>query len=152
MENQVIYIATDWWIFGATIGAGILTAIVTVVAVYYTNKWTSERYEKDKVYQDKKNSLVIIKPTLRFCSLPQIINEIIHFNVRDRVLVLSSKDGFDFYDKRERFYSENHRIFCIKNESKNRIHSIKIDIVSKIFKEAEYSVTKNVILNNYRGI
>lgn len=28
MESQIINNVTDWWMFGATIGAGILTALV----------------------------------------------------------------------------------------------------------------------------
>lgn len=41
-------IATDWWTFGATIFAGILTALMTYIAVVYTNKKTVELYEKIK--------------------------------------------------------------------------------------------------------
>ena len=48
MENQVVKVATDWWVIGATVLASIITALVTVITVYFTNKWTSERYEKDK--------------------------------------------------------------------------------------------------------
>lgn len=47
-------IATDWWTFGATIFAGILTALMTYIAVVYTNKKTVELYEKDKEYQNKR--------------------------------------------------------------------------------------------------
>ena len=54
MESQIINNVTDWWMFGATIGAGILTALVTIITVFYTNKWTAERYEKDKIYQNQK--------------------------------------------------------------------------------------------------
>lgn len=133
MENQVVKVATDWWVIGATVLASIITALVTVITVYFTNKWTSERYEKDKIYQNKKNNLVIIKPVLKFCSFSQIIDELITYNIRERALIISSeKDGFDFYDDDDNLYSQNHRIFCIKNETKNHIHSIKIDVDSKI--------------------
>lgn len=54
MESQIINNVTDWWMFGATIGAGILTALITIITVFYTNKWTAERYEKDKIYQNQK--------------------------------------------------------------------------------------------------
>ena len=89
MESQIINNVTDWWMFGATIGAGILTALVTIITVFYTNKWTAERYEKDKIYQNQKNNLVIIKPILRFCSFSNIIDEVITYNMRERILVLS---------------------------------------------------------------
>ena len=36
----------DWIMFAATLGAGVLTAIATVLAVWFTNKKTSENYEK----------------------------------------------------------------------------------------------------------
>lgn len=48
------------------------------------------------------------------------------------MVISSEKDGFDFYDDDDKLYSQNHRIFCIKNETKNNIHSIKIDVKSKI--------------------
>mgnify|MGYP001623926674 FL=1 len=115
MESQIINNVTDWWMFGATIGAGILTALVTIITVFYTNKWTAERYEKDKIYQNQKNNLVIIKPILRFCSFSNIIDEVITYNMRERILVLSSeKDGFDFYDDDDKLYSFNHRFFVLK--------------------------------------
>ena len=38
MENQVVKIATDWWIIGTTVLASIITALVTVITVYFTNK------------------------------------------------------------------------------------------------------------------
>ena len=50
MVNQTIFI-TDWWIFGATIFSGLLTATATLVAVIYTHKKTIETYEKDRERQ-----------------------------------------------------------------------------------------------------
>jgi len=122
-------ILTDWWSFGSTIFAGVLTAIATYVAVWYTNKKTVELYEKDKEYQNKKNNMVIIKPTIKFCSFFGIIEELILFNIRDRVLLISSeKEGFDFFDDNEKRNLLNNRLFSIKNESKNNLHSLSIDI------------------------
>lgn len=144
MESQIINNVTDWWMFGATIGAGILTALVTIITVFYTNKWTAERYEKDKIYQNQKNNLVIIKPILRFCSFSNIIDEVITYNMRERILVLSSeKDGFDFYDDDDKLYSLNHRFFCIKNEARHQIHSVKIDINSRITTESNATIDVN---------
>ena len=118
MESQIINNVTDWWMFGATIGAGILTALVTIITVFYTNKWTAERYEKDKIYQNQKNNLVIIKPILRFCSFSNIIDEVITYNMRERILVLSSeKDGFDFYDDFNKLSNQKCRILQIENNS-----------------------------------
>ena len=37
---------SDWVMFAATLGAGVLTALATVLAVYFTNRRTSENYEK----------------------------------------------------------------------------------------------------------
>ena len=133
MNTQDIAITTemltDWWSFGATIFVGILTAIATYGAVWYTNKKTIELYEKDKKYQNKQNNMVIIKPTIKFCSFFGIIEELILFNIRDRVLLISSeKEGFDFFDNSEKRNLLNNRLFSIKNESKNNIHSINIDI------------------------
>lgn len=38
--NEIVYVATDWWGFGATLATGILTAIATMAAVIYTNSRT----------------------------------------------------------------------------------------------------------------
>ncbi|MBE7708200.1 MAG: hypothetical protein E7Z88_05795 [Cyanobacteria bacterium SIG27] len=136
MVNQTIFI-TDWWIFGATIFSGLLTATATLVAVIYTHKKTIETYEKDKDYQYKKDKLVIIKPYLKFCSFGNVIDELITYNNRERVLVLSSpKDGFDFYDDSEKLYTENHRLFCVKNESRNNLHALNVNIKTKLTTES----------------
>lgn len=129
-ETEIIMEAiTDWWMFGATIFAGVLTAIVTFIAVWYTNKKTVELYEKDKEYQNRRNNMVIIKPTIKMGSFFGIIEELILFNIRDRVLLVSSdKDGFDFFDDNEKRNIQNNRLFSIKNESKKDIHSVKLDI------------------------
>lgn len=120
---------TDWWMFGSTIFAGILTAIMTYIAVRYTNKKTVELYERDKDYQNKRDNLVIIKPIIKMGNFFGIIEELILFNIRDRVLLISSdKDGFDFFDNNEKRNTQNNRMFSIKNESKKDIHSVKIDI------------------------
>ncbi|MBR6730849.1 MAG: hypothetical protein IKL90_05885 [Alphaproteobacteria bacterium] len=77
-ETEIIMEATtDWWMFGATIFAGVLTAIVTFIAVWYTNKKTVELYEKDKEYQNRRNNMVIIKPTIKMGSFFGIIEELI---------------------------------------------------------------------------
>lgn len=82
-SELIIETVTDWWMFGATIGAGILTALVTFVAVWYTNKKTVELYERDKDYQNKRDSRVIIKPTIKFNCFFNVIEELILFNIRD---------------------------------------------------------------------
>lgn len=131
MNNQI----TDWWMFLAT----IMNSAATCLAVYFTNKWTSKRYEEDKEYRNERDSLVVIKPMLRFYSFPNIVDELIFYgNIRDRCLVLSSpKDGFDFYDEIDRFCNENHAIFRIKNESKKSIHSVEINVRSKLITDTD---------------
>lgn len=132
-ENEIIIeAAIDWWTFGATIFAGILTAIMTYIAVVYTNKKTVELYERDKEYQNKRDNMVIIKPTIKWNCFFSIIEELILFNIRDRVLLISSdKEGFDFFDDNTK-RDQNHRIFSIKNESKKDIHSVKIDVKTSL--------------------
>jgi hypothetical protein len=56
---------TDSWVISATICAGILSAVATVVAVVWTNKKTAERYEKEKELQGKTNAMVIVKPNIK---------------------------------------------------------------------------------------
>lgn len=38
--GEIVYVATDWWGVGATLLAGVLTAIATMAAVIYTNNRT----------------------------------------------------------------------------------------------------------------
>lgn len=47
------------------------------------------------------------------------------------------KDGFDFYDEIAKFCSENHAIFRIKNESKKSIHSVEINVISKLITDTD---------------
>lgn len=125
---------TSW----ATLASGAMTAISTILAVYFTNNWTSERYEKNKKEQLKKEKMVILKPYLQFTNFYGIIDELIVSNIKDRVLLLSSeKDGFEFYDNRKKRGEENHRLLRVKNQSQNNIKSIAIDIKSKVITESQ---------------
>lgn len=145
---------TDWWMFGATIFAGILTAIMTYIAVRYTNKKTIELYERDNNYQNKRDNLVIIKPTIKMGSFFGIIEELILFNIRDRVLLISSdKDGFDFFDNTEKRNIQNNRMFSIKNESKKDIHSITIDIKTVLKTSSDAKIEDHFfnVVNLLRG-
>ena len=142
-SELIIETVTDWWMFGATIGAGILTALVTFVAVWYTNKKTVELYERDKDYQNKRDSRVIIKPTIKFNCFFNVIEELILFNIRDRVLLVSSeKDGFDFFDDNSK-RDQNNRIFSIKNESKHDIYSVKVDVKTTLKTSSDAKIEDN---------
>lgn len=132
-----ININTDWWIFGATIGAGILAALATWFAVVYTNKKNSEIYERGRIVQEKANAMVILKPTIKFCTFGKIIEDLILYNIWDRVLVISSKtDGFDFYDIDNEFYFNTQQLFSLRNESLNTISLIMVTTSTKIITES----------------
>lgn len=56
--NEIVYVATDWWGFGATLVAGILTAIATMAAVIYTNSRTKKQLKAQEIKlkrSEKKN-------------------------------------------------------------------------------------------------
>lgn len=126
----------------ATIAGAIISAIATIIAVYFTNKWTSERYEKDKEYQFKKEKMVVIKPYLTFANFYQIIDELIVYNNKDRVLLLSSeRDGFEFFDNKDKRGFDNHRLLIVKNECSNSIKSVFIDVQCKITTESQAMVS-----------
>jgi len=114
-EAQIIYVATDWSIFWATLGAGILTAIATVLAVVLTNKKTAERYEQDKERQEKTNAMVVLKPMIKFTSFGAIIGSLIRNDIWERVLLISGEDGFSFFDDMEDPRYEWSKIFSLKN-------------------------------------
>jgi len=44
--DEIVYVATDWWGFAATLVAGILTAIATMSAVIYTNSRTKKQLKE----------------------------------------------------------------------------------------------------------
>lgn len=142
---HIINVTTDWWIFAATIGAGILSSLATWFAVVYTNKKTAEKYTIDKLNQEKANAMVIVKPTIRFGAFSTIMDELVVYNNRDRVLVLSSeKDGFGFYDDADSLYNFNHSIFSIHNGSSCNIHFVKITTNSKITTESNAIIEDTV--------
>ena len=47
--DEIVYVATDWWGFAATLVAGILTAIATMSAVIYTNSRTKKQLKEQEV-------------------------------------------------------------------------------------------------------
>ena len=80
----------------------------------------SEKKKDEPAAQNSDSSFCIVVVYCTF--IHGIIEELILYNIRDRVLLLSSeRDGFDFFDDSDRLWVENHRIFSIRNESKNNI-------------------------------
>lgn len=133
MNALVSNTITDWWIFGATIFAGIATALATMGAVIYTNKKTirqlkeqKEEYEKEKKEKHKLNNMVIIKPTLRLTSFMDMLEEMASSNNWERRLLFSGTDGFDFYDDTIKSQTQINRILKISNTSDISINSIKM--------------------------
>lgn len=121
----------------ATLVSGCISALGTLASVYFTNRWTSDRYKKDKESYNKKEKFVIIKPSLRNTCFYNIIDEIIMYNIRDRVLLLSTgNEGFAFYDDDSKRF-ENHRIISIKNDSCNSIKSVLISVSSAIITSSQ---------------
>ena len=145
VDTQIFQIATDWPMFWATLGAGVLAAFATVLAVLYTHRKTSsqyketmkvaaqrheevmkmteqrhkeelERFRKDKDEQIKANALVIIKPMIKYTTFHVIIENLIRNDIWDRVLLISGEDGFAFFDERETPRYECNKIFSLKNE------------------------------------
>lgn len=121
--------ATDWNMFFVTLGVGILATVATIVAVWYTNKKTRDLYEETRAEERKQNAMVVVKPTLRYASFGEIRDRLLVDGSEERAILLSSKEGFDFYDKSENF-GKRHCIFSIINESSNRIDAIKLSVNS----------------------
>ncbi len=47
--NEIVYVATDWWGFSATLLTGILTAIATMAAFIYGNSRTKRQLKEQEV-------------------------------------------------------------------------------------------------------
>jgi len=149
---EVVAVATDKWIFWATILAGFFTALATLGAVIYTNKKTAERYEKDKILQNKADKMIVIQPQLLFKTFGGILDMLIMNNLWHRVLLLSGDDGFDFFDNIDKRYEQKCPILMISNNSccQRDIRLIKISTETKMKTDSDeiipYSTTNFVKL------
>ena len=125
---------TDWNMFWVALGAGAISAIATIIAVWYTNKKTRKLYEETRTEERKQNAMAVVKPSLRNACFWEIKDKMILDGNEERMLLLSSKkDGFGFYDDEKRG-NERHCIILICNESINRIEHISISTSTTLTK------------------
>lgn len=118
--NEIVYVATDWWGFGATLVADVLTANATMAAVIYTNSKTKKqlkeqeiRFENEQKEEYKRSRFVVIKPTLMLTTFTGLLDKLIVYNDYNRVLLFSGEDGFDFFDDRQKQFSQTIvQVFC----------------------------------------
>jgi len=135
--KELVYIATDWWSVGATILAGVLTAITTMAAVIYTNYRTKEqlkqqeiKFENERKEQLKQSKYVVIKPTLMLTSFMGVLEQLIVRNDFNRMLLFSGDDGFDFFDDTSKRSSQQCRMLLIENKSDCDIRGISVNTKS----------------------
>ena len=133
LTNDMIHVATDWWGFGATLVAGILTAIATMAAVIYTNNQTKKqlkeqniKFENERKEEFKRNKYVVIKPTLLLTSFTGLLDRLIVQNDYNRALLFSGADGFDFFDDRQKQAIQTCRVLLIENKTDIDISEIVI--------------------------
>lgn len=119
--------------FGATVFAGVITALATFGAVVYSNKNSNtqlkeqeEKYmlERKRLFQQSK--YVVIKPTLSIMSMPRLLDKLIVQNIYDRVLLYSGEDGFEFIDDEQKKNNQVCRWLTIENKSDIDIKNIKV--------------------------
>ena len=120
--KEIIYVTTDWWGFGATLMASIITAVATMAAVIYTNSRTKKqlkeqemKFENEREEEFKRSKFVIIKPTLMVTTFIGLLDRLIVQNEYNRVLLFSGKDGFEFYDDKQKQSSQICRLLMIEN-------------------------------------
>ena len=131
--DEIVYVATDWWGFGATLIAGILTAIATMAAVIYTNSRTKKqlreqeiKFENERKEEFKRSKFVVIKPTLMLTTFAGLLDKLIVQNEYDRVLLFSGEDGFEFYDDKQKQCSQTCRLLTIENKTDIDISEVVI--------------------------
>ncbi len=131
--NEIVYVATDWWGFGATLAAGVLTAIATMAAVIYTNSKTKKqlkeqetRFESERKEEYKRSKFVVIKPTLMLTTFAGVLDKLIVYNDYNRALLFSGEDGFDFLDDRQKQCSQICRLIQIENRTDIDINEVAI--------------------------
>lgn len=133
MTNEIIQVATDWWVVGATLFAGILTAFATMAAVIYTNNRTKEqlkeqeaKFENERKEEFKHSKYVIIKPTLMLTTFTKLLERLIVQNDYNRILLFSGEDGFDFYDDPQKRSAQTCRMLLIENKTDIDISDVVI--------------------------
>lgn len=96
--DEIVYVATDWWGSGATLVAGILTAISTMAAVVYTNSRTKKqlkeqdiKFENERKEEYKRSKFVVIKPTLMLTTFTGLLDKLIVYNDYNRVLLFRER-------------------------------------------------------------
>lgn len=131
--KEIVYVATDWWGFGATLVAGILTAISTMAAVIYTNSRTKKqlkeqeiKFENERKEEYKRSKFVVIKPTLMLTTFTGLLDKLIVYNDYNRGLLFSGEDGFDFFDDRQKQFSQTCRLLQIENRTDIDINEVAI--------------------------
>lgn len=118
----------------ATLLAGCLAAISTMVAVVYTN-WHTKKQLKDQqaVFESirkedfKQSRYVLIDITLVLQTFNDFLDRLIVENDYNRVLLFSGEDGFEFYDDADKRMFQRARMLLIENSS---IFGIKDIVVS----------------------
>lgn len=133
----LVHIATDWWSIGATILSGIITAVATMGAVIYTNYRTTkqlnqqeDKHRNEQIEQFKLQKYVVIRPTLLLSTFAGILDKIIIQNDYNRVLLLSGDDGFEFFDDVNKRMNQQCRMLNIENNAVNDIENVIISTQS----------------------
>jgi len=147
--HNILYLATDWWVIGATITTGVLAAIATVLAVIFTNKSNAKRFAQElensaKKYehelekqrlelerQRKEKALVFLKPELRHTRFIMILENLIYRDIWDKMLLLPRDDDFEYFNDISKWYNF-YRFLFIKNESTNDIRMLKVSVASTL--------------------
>ena len=149
---------TDWWGAGATLLAGIITAIATIIAVLYTNRKTKQQLiaqeEKFAAEQKKQNKLakyVVIKPSYQLTTFTQILDNLIISNDYNRVLLFSGDDGFEFCDDLQKRGNQTQRILMIKNQSSNDIRNVKLVTYTELT-DSSTNAKQVYTTTNYTGL
>jgi len=148
--------------FAATLGAGVLAALATFLAVWFTNRKTAETYknelrrqENEREIQRKEKALVIIKPRTMRNTFEGVLDTLIMRNSLDRVLLFSGSDGFEFINQSTakddgKQYAPIWRFLFIENDSLNDIYSVKLTTHSRLETTSnaiyEYSATNFLAL------
>lgn len=124
LTNEIIHVATDWWTVGATLFAGVLTAIATMAAVIYTNSRTKKqlkeqetKFENERKEEFKHSKYVVIKPTLMLTTFTKLLEKLVVQNDYNRILLFSGEDGFDFYDDPQKQSAQICRMLLIENKT-----------------------------------
>lgn len=131
IENTSVLV--DWWMFGATLFSGTITAVATIGAVVYTNNRTKkqlveqeQKFSQERKEENRQNKFITIQHKTLLKTFNNLLDRLIIDNDYYRSILFSGKDGFEFYDDFDKRAVQVCRMFMIDNPAKFETKDVSV--------------------------